>query len=491
MEKVKAMGTKNKKPTTIKNSAEENTQKQTFKEHLREFRSRLLWIIGSFIVSAIIGFEFKDIIQGLMTMQLGDLSLINLAPADDMRSTLEISSFVGVAATLPLGIYHAYKFLEPVLNRGASYAARLLISSLVLVAGAITYAFAITIPLALGVMVLHGQDARAHGFSTQGFLDFAIGNTLVIAILFQIPLAIIFANSVQAFTKKKFAWLQRIVPAVAILAAWLSTPFNSFNRGIVGVLLIAVPAVIAFELSILWAHKHPGKKLAQTSPTFKSTMAEKVVQSEQQIEPAQQQPVEQAPEKPTFAFNQPKVILETEQLEPFPEEMFDAMLQDKNDYTYDEQPTRAPLPPSLEVSDEPRFVAPTPSVQQPVAQVIQAEPIGASQPIAARSVAPQPVVAVPPQPAFRPQPVAQVVAKPVYQPRFAASFSSYQKPQPVPQPQPVAKQLVYSKPITETLKARETSTPPLRSVNAPQQTVPFQMRAMQPYGNTIEGMLPA
>src|SRR4051812_23918296 len=116
------MGTQNKKqPTTPQKATSNEPARQTFREHLRELRGRILWFVGSFIVVAVIGFEFKDIIQGLITMQLGDLSLINLKAPDEIQSTLKISLYVAVLAALPLGVYHAYRFMEPVLDRGGAY----------------------------------------------------------------------------------------------------------------------------------------------------------------------------------------------------------------------------------------------------------------------------------------------------------------------------------------------------------------------------------
>ncbi|MDB5184002.1 MAG: Sec-independent protein translocase subunit TatC, sec-independent protein translocase protein TatC [Candidatus Saccharibacteria bacterium] len=503
------MGIKNKKQQSTSTQTTTNNEpgKQTFREHLRAFRGRLLWFVGSFIVASVIGFEFKDIIQGLFTMQLTDLNLINLAPSDDLQSTLQISLYAGIVAGLPLAIYHAYRFVEPVLNRGTSYAVRLLMSSAVLVAAAISLAFMVTIPLALGVMIHHGQDAAVNHVSTQSFLNFAVPNLIAITILFQLPLLIVFSNSVQAFSKKRKAWLQRIVLPVTLITSWLASSFISFNRGIVGMLLIAVPTIVMFEIAMFWAHKHPGKAIAQQPIQQHSKAVETIV--EQPQEEVYEQPVGQlATEPATFKFvsESQKTIPETQALEPFPDEMFDAMLQDKDEYAYDDQPSRAPLPSSLEVIDESRpiFHAPIPAAapvirQQPVHHATpvpvamqQPTPVPRPQPMtqtivqaAPASVVQRPVILAPA--AVTPTPAQQV---PVQAPRFAASFSP-SRPQPIAQPQPIVKQPAYSRPITETLKPQQTQTPPLRSPNAPQQTIPFQMRPVQPYGNTIEGLLPA
>lgn len=480
------MGIKNKKqPTTNQKTTEKKPEKQPYKkEYVRDLLGRISWLGGSVIVAAIIGFEFKDIIQGLMTMQLGDLNLVNLQPADDMRSTLQISLVAAVFAGLPLGFYHVYRFLEPVFNRGTSYAAKLLGASSLLVAAATAYAFMMTIPLVLHGTIAYGQDALAAHYGTQPFLDFAVSNLLVVVVLFQLPLAIIFGSSVQSFSKKKFNLLQLAVVPLVLAAAWFATPFTTMNRGIAGIALIAAPALVLFEASMLWAKKHAKQQpAAQTVEKAAPAPAPAPQKLAEQL-PAEQPATKPVPQ-PAHAFVAPKTVLETEQLEPFPDEMFDAMLQDKDDI-FEADHTYAPLPSSLEVIDEESApAAPAPSVQAAPRAVaptpIQQRPAPTPQPVQIQQ-----------KPVFRPQ-ITPVAAAPTPAPRFAASFNAAPKlqPQPLYQPQPMPKRVVYSRQITETLKPQQTSTPPLRSLNTPQPVVPFQMRPIQPYGNTIEGLLPA
>jgi Sec-independent protein secretion pathway component TatC len=517
------MGTQNKKqPTTPQKATSNEPARQTFREHLRELRGRILWFVGSFIVVAVIGFEFKDIIQGLITMQLGDLSLINLKAPDEIQSTLKISLYVAVLAALPLGVYHAYRFMEPVLDRGGAYGARLFVISSLLVAASIAYAFMLTIPLALGVMIYHGQDAMAHGVTTQSFLDFAVGNSLAVAILFQLPLIIVFSNSVQSFTKKKFAWLQRVVLPATVVVAWATTPFVSFNRGIAGILLIAVPAIVMFEAAMFWAKKHSKAAVIAPQPIAKKApepVTEHIESLHEEMQAEQHQERLGQPVNPA-SFVTKQTIAETEALDPFPDEMFDAMLQDTDDYSYEPAQQQA-LPPSLEVvfdeppafkssvpSTKPIIAAPQPAqivatpTPQPVARVVQSQPTPLTQSIsptpqlvARPAPVPQPakvvVQSMPQKPAFH-TPV-NVAPAPTYSstPRFSFGASRVALPQPIAQPQPTAKPLGYSRPVLDTLKPQQTTTPRMRDLNAPQETRPFQMRPEQPFGNTIEGLLPA
>ncbi len=432
----------------IKNIKHENQHQQTtekkpknyrIKEYVRyiaEFRARLLWLVGSIIVAAVIGFEFKDIIQGLMTMQLVDLSLINLQPAADGPSTVQMTVLAAVIAGLPLVTYHAYRFFEPLLGRGDTYAIKMFGSSILLVFAAIAYSFIVSIPLGLHGMVAYGQDVSIAHFSTQIFLNIAFSNVVVILVLFQLPLAIILANGIDPFGTKTFRGLQAIVVPVIFVAAWIATQFTTFNREIAGILSVVVPVIILFEISIFWARKHTKILPAVQTPLLENAEEQPLTQQLQapvpQVQPARQTA---AP-----AFIAPKTVLETEAVPSFPDEMFDGLFDDKSDAR--------------------------PAVPQPVTR----------QPMTASVSAARPVM--------RPQ------TAPVQAPRFAATpqkptmSSIVVRPQAMTAPQPASQQ------IKPSFHARP-AMPMARSMVAPRQTIPFGMSPAPSYRKATDGMLPA
>lgn len=451
------MGTKNKKQP--KNDRTE--EKQTFKEHLRVFRSTILWIIGSFLVASIIGFEFKDIVQGLITAPLVNLTLIDLADADAVSSLIVISLYVGALLSLPLVFYHVYRFLEPVINGGTAYVVKLFTMSSLLLAAGLTYGYMVTVPHLLGSLVTKHANAAALNFTTDTLINFATANTFALALLFQLPLLAVFINSVQRLSTNQQLWGQRFVILFAAIAGAVTTPTGD----IVNFAMTAVPIVVLYQFGAIIVY-------------IKSKKAKPAITAAKQ---------EQRTSTETYSYRKP--VLETEDLAPFPESLFDAMIQDKefeNDTAPSLEPvsTDVPLPPSLEVTtDQPGET----EASMPVG--VQHETGGTSVMSHAQQLPAQkqqlPVVI--PTPTSAPVPVAPTY-RPVTipTPRFMTP-----KPLPQPEPQPVRQQTLYAKPITETIRRQRPQMPTPLAHQKAQPIVPFQMSATRPRQGSVEGLVAA
>lgn len=438
------MGTKNKKQKTQQNGQSTSPE---LKFYLKEFSGRLLLLIGSFVVAAIVGFEFKDIIQTLVTLQLADLNMVNFAQAEGTLATVQISLLAGVLGGLPFAVYHTYRFFAPILARGAWYGFRMVASSVALLVTAVSYAFMVTIPLGLSGMVATTETHVA----TQTFLTFAVGNVIAAALLFQLPIVIIFLNGIKPFSTKKFLALQGSGIATIALLAAVATSFASPAKGITGMLLLMVPVVVLFEASMFWAKIH-GRVIVKDMPQELVTELARQEQTQDQTEKLEKQhlqPVATAeiytpPTTPVVAplpaptlqvvshHAAPIAAPAVENTQPTLEDIFDAMLADDGD---DE--------PEAYYQDEVELVA------EPAYESAYQE----SQPLFA------PVTPVPQQPSA---PVVSYMGMPAY------------RPQPLPQPRTVARQQAYSRPIVDMLRPNQTTTPRLRSLNTPRQTIPFQ-----------------
>lgn len=443
------MGIKNKKDTTNKPASEQEPEKQIIKEHTRALRSHLLWLAGSFVVAAIVGFEFKEVIQGLLTLQLADLSLMNLASADDLKSTIVVSLFTGAVVAIPLIAYHAYRFLEPILERGNSYAARLLLGSGVLSITAIAYTFMVTVPLALHGMAAYGQDATMAHVTTQSFLLFVIINSLVVVTLFQLPLAIIFINSVRPISQKARQRLQQIILPLIAVAAIISTPFTTVNRGVAGIVLIILPAVMLFEVSMMWAKAHAKSKEATIRPYVEDEVP---LYDHAALQKSEPQPERVPVIAPVVAT---PIATATEG------SLFDALDEILQDDDTLSSPTfsQHELPPSWDGMADEIVVPASPTVSKAVQQ-----------------------------PAYQQQIVTtKSMIAPAY--RSVSSFDVAQSRSARPVAQPTTGRVATVTPMTKAISVQEVAAPVPRSRRAPEQTIPFRMSSARLRERSIEGFL--
>lgn len=444
------MGTKNKKQQKTQQNSQQSEGPE-LKFYLKEFSGRLLLLIGSFVVAGIVGFEFKDIIQTLVTLQLADLNMVNFAQAEGTLPTVQISLLAGVLGGLPFAVYHIYRFFAPILARGAWYGFRMVAGSVALLVTAVAYAFMVTIPLGLGTMVAASQTHVA----TQAFLTFAVGNVMTAVLLSQLPIAMIFLNGIKPFSTKKFLALQGSVVTAIVMFAGIATPSALSGKGITGVLLLAVPVIVMFEASMFWAKLH-GRVIVKEMPQ------EAVISAEEKARVEIPRAAVEAPQPaatlaaPAYAATlavvsapapvpqavpvQTPAAVPLEDAQPTLEDIFDAMLADD----VDEEPEAYY---QEEIAEEPAY-EPAYEPAQPV------------------------FVATPPAVSSLPHAQSQRPSVPAT--ASYAGMPAY-RPQPLPQPRPVARrQPAYSRPIADMLRPGQTTTPQLRSLHTPRPTIPFQ-----------------
>ena len=437
------MGTNKKQQKTQQSGHQTGSSELKF--YLKEFGGRLLLLVGSFVVAAIVGFEFKDIIQTLVTLQLADLNMVNFAQAEGVLPTVQISLLAGVIGGLPFGAYHTYRFFAPILARGAWYGFRMIGSSFALLIAAIAYAFTVTIPLGLGGMVAATENPVA----TQTFLTFAVGNVIAAVLLSQLPLLVIFLNGIKRFTTRKFFIFQGVGVAGIVLSAALATSFATPSKGALGMLLLIAPVIVAFEASMFWAKFH-GRTIVKEAPreVVEAFEEEHLKESAYEAEERSQQPVSAPASRPrttpvvavapaqtpqVASAHTPSVAAPAiENTQPTLEDIFDAMLADDSDESEEEY------------YQQEAEVAPV-TTHESAYQAPQLQ-------FAAASQSQQPHA-----------PVVSYTGMPTY------------RPQPLPQPRPVThRQPAYSRPIRDMLRPSQATTPQLRSLNTPRQTIPFQ-----------------
>ena len=427
------MGTNNKQQKTQQSGHQTGSSELKF--YLKEFGGRLLLLVGSFVVAAIVGFEFKDIIQTLVTLQLADLNMVNFAQAEGVLPTMQISLLAGVIGGLPFGAYHTYRFFAPILARGAWYGFRMIGSSFALLVAAIAYAFMVTIPLGLSGMVA----ATETHVVTQTFLTFAVGNVIAAVLLSQLPLLVIFLNGIKRFTTRKFFIFQGVGIAGIVSSAALATSFATPSKGALGMLLLIAPVIVAFEASMFWAKFH-GRTIVKEAPQEVVEAFEAEERSQQPVSaPASRlrttpvAAVAPAQTPQVASAHTPSVAARAiENTQPTLEDIFDAMLADDSDESegeyYQQEAEVAPV-----ATHESAYQAP------------QLQFAAASQPQQPHA------------------PVVSYTGMPTY------------RPQPLPQPRPVThRQPAYSRPIRDMLRPSQATTPQLRSLNTPRQTIPFQ-----------------
>jgi sec-independent protein translocase protein TatC len=84
-------------------------------EHLEELRHRLIIVVISVVVAAVIGFIFSGSVLDLLRLPLpSDYDTIYFTgPADAFGVQVKIAGFIGIALAMPVILFHVWRFVTP------------------------------------------------------------------------------------------------------------------------------------------------------------------------------------------------------------------------------------------------------------------------------------------------------------------------------------------------------------------------------------------
>ncbi len=220
----------------------------TFLEHLYELRSRLFWITASLIVTSAIGFHFKDYLVDFVMAPLHGQKLVYLTPGGGFSFIFTVCLYFGALLTIPVVMYHIYRFLQPVLG-GASrrlVAGIIVISSLLATAGAV-FGYYVAVPAAIQFLTTFAGDAVSPNLTAESYLNFIVAYMLGLAALFQLPLLLFIIDHVRPFPPGTLLTSQRFVIVGSVIAAAVITP----TPDIVNQLIVAGPIILIYQLGAI------------------------------------------------------------------------------------------------------------------------------------------------------------------------------------------------------------------------------------------------
>ena len=235
----------------------------SLKDHLRELQGRLFSTVAVFILAAAVAYPFFDHIANWLLAPLNDeQELVYLTPGGAFSFIIKVCAYVGLIATLPIIIYHIYRFVMPAvqtvrLRRVLGYT----VASLVLALCGILFAYYVSLPAAL--YFLTGFDLHHINpmLTIDSYFSFIMTYMLAGAVLFQVPLLMLIVNSVTPLTPKKLMSAQKfIIVGSFIVAAVISPTPDALNQT-----LLASPVIIMYQFGIvmIWRINARAKKRAR------------------------------------------------------------------------------------------------------------------------------------------------------------------------------------------------------------------------------------
>ena len=228
-------------------SADASTIRKPFIEHVQEFRRRLIWSCLALLTGGVVGYSLYGWLLDLVQRPLGQ-TLYYTSPTGGFNFAFKICVVFGLVFALPVICYHLYKFFEPVSNVGSrlSMIAYVLWSVDLAYAG-IIFGYFVSLPAALHFLIKFGGQNIQSLITADEYFSFALAYIAGFALLFQLPLIIIFLNRITPLKPSQMMKAQRYVILVSFIVAAILTP----TPDPVNQFIMAFPIVLLYQVSIL------------------------------------------------------------------------------------------------------------------------------------------------------------------------------------------------------------------------------------------------
>lgn len=231
--------------------------------HLRELRGRIIKSLLAVAIGFAAAFNFSEELLSLLVMPLRTVlpegqKLIYTGLPDGFLVNLKIALWGGVFLSAPFWLYQLWAFVAPGLYRSERRkVAGLAVSASVLLFAGAAFGYLLIFPLAFKFFVGFSNEMLTAMPALGPYFSLATSLLLASGLVFQLPLAIIFAADLGLVTSTTLAKGRRYaILIIAIVAAILTPP------DVISQCLLGLPMMILYEISIRLVARKEKKAVA-------------------------------------------------------------------------------------------------------------------------------------------------------------------------------------------------------------------------------------
>ncbi|MBI5552620.1 MAG: twin-arginine translocase subunit TatC [Desulfobacterales bacterium] len=235
--------------------------KQPFTAHLEELRSRLIKASIAVGLGFLLSYAFKEQIFDILTaplmrvMQHGDhLIYTNLPEA--FFTFLKTAFFTGIMLASPVLLYQFWMFVAPGLyDREKKLALPILLLSTLFFGGGILFAYFVVFPFGFKFFVGFASETVRPMPAMREYLSFASKLLLAFGLVFEMPMVITLLARLGIVSVAQLRKFRRYAILLFFIVAAILTPPDVISQ-----ILMALPMMLLYEISILGAHLVGRKK---------------------------------------------------------------------------------------------------------------------------------------------------------------------------------------------------------------------------------------
>lgn len=222
----------------------------TLVEHLGELRKRIIIISIAVILCTGISFRYiQPIMAELISAGENYFEFIYISPSELFLAYIKVAIIFGVILSLPILLYQIWLFVRPGFEKvaGRHILLALLAGVIFFFIGAL-FCYKVVLPLALrffGGMTIENINPM---ITVANYIGFVSSMILAFGLVFEMPMLVLLLSKIgiisSGFLKK---YRKYVILIIFILSAILTPP------DVVSQILLAIPMLILYEISILLA----------------------------------------------------------------------------------------------------------------------------------------------------------------------------------------------------------------------------------------------
>jgi sec-independent protein translocase protein TatC len=220
-----------------------------FIEHLRELRTRLVFVCLAIIAGASAAYPLRQTIIDFLVAPAGEQQFIFTSPTGGFDFVFKVCIAAGVVASIPVIIFNLLRYLQPLFPKASLKTATLgMLFSVFLAFVGMTFAYTVGLPAALNFLLQTFLTGPVEALITiQAYMSFVVIYMLGAALIFQIPLVLLFINRIKPLRPSKLFKQQRWVILISFIIAVIITP----TPDVASLLILAIPMIIMYQLGIV------------------------------------------------------------------------------------------------------------------------------------------------------------------------------------------------------------------------------------------------
>jgi sec-independent protein translocase protein TatC len=223
--------------------------RMTLMDHLRELRTRLIWVVAALVIGTAISMLFVSPILQFIIRPLTESGAQPMAigPTDTISVFFRVSFATGAVLAMPVIVYHVVAFVSPGLYPHEKRNLLLTLPGImVLFAIGASFAYFVLLPAAVGFLQGFLGDIIAQEWTIDRYIGFVTRIVFWIGVAFEMPLVIAFLARTGIVSGPQLMQYWRHAFVVAAIAAAAITP----TVDPVNMTLVMLPLIVLYFGSV-------------------------------------------------------------------------------------------------------------------------------------------------------------------------------------------------------------------------------------------------